>query len=118
MKFRHQGAVSGGSRINRLKYQTILKSQSSYQNKRSSSHFNTKENAYGSINTNGGVNATNGTYPAMLYRSTGPTFKRNLVGPCMVPKSRTFNNNKQRCFVKKGLCKPTFYIRNNRSAPK
>ena len=118
MKFRHQGAVSGGSRINRLKYQTILTSQSSYKNKRSSSQFNTTENAYGSINTNGGVNATNGAYPAMLYRSTGPTFKRNLVGPCMVSKSRTFNNNKQRCFVKKCLCRPRIYSRNIRSAPK
>jgi hypothetical protein len=81
--FRRQGAVSGGSRINRLKYQTVLKSQSTYKVPNpSNTSDNNKKNAYGSINSSGNINAVNGAMPVMLYRSTGPTYKRNLGGFC------------------------------------
>jgi len=80
---RRQGAVSGGSRINRLKYQTILQSQSTYKVPNPSNRpANPKENAYGSFNSGGNVNAVNGEMPVSLYRNTGPTYKRNLGGFC------------------------------------
>jgi len=80
---RRQGAVSGGSRINRLKYQTILQSQSTYKVPNPSNRpANPRENAYGSFNSGGNVNAVNGEMPVSLYRNTGPTYKRNLGGFC------------------------------------
>ncbi len=54
--FSNQGAVSGGSRINKLKYQTVLKSQlKKYDN----------DSRY----------ITNGVLPASLYVNTGPQNK-------------------------------------------
>ena len=54
-KFSTQGAVSGGSRINRLKYQTLVKSQ-----QRIAGDYN---------------NMTNGVYPSSLYKDSHPTQK-------------------------------------------
>ena len=97
-KFSNQGAVSGGSRINRLKYQTQLKAQSVYKPVLSSSTaFNKYTNAYGKINTTGSINATNGVYPVSLYRNTYPIYKSNLGGLCLGNVGLTLNNKPQRC---------------------
>ena len=82
-KFSKQGAVSGGSRINRLKYQTVLKSQSK-----------------GSLNS---PSIANGTYPGFLYRNTGPIFKQNNNTLCILKTSRNSLGGLQRCKIKKGL---------------
>jgi hypothetical protein len=105
-RFSTQGAVSGGSRINRLKYQTKIKAQSTrYQvngndgtNKTSAVNTNLGPQSFddhiNSVNGFGG--ASNGTYPVSLYRNTFPTYKANLSGAC-VGKSLTFNGLPQRC---------------------
>ena len=105
-RFSTQGAVSGGSRINRLKYQTKIKAQSTrYQvngndgtNKTSAVNTNLGPQSFddhiNSVNGFGG--ASNGTYPVSLYRNTFPTYKANLNGTC-VGKSLTFNGLPQRC---------------------
>jgi len=56
-KFNHQGAVSGGSRINRLKYQTRMKAQGR--------------------TVNGRNNVINGRRPATLYRTSKPLTLRD-----------------------------------------
>ena len=61
-RFSTQGAVSGGSRLNRLKYQTIIKSQQKV--------YESEENQ------NVSNNKINGEYPTNLYRSTRPIYKR------------------------------------------
>ena len=57
-KFNHQGAVSGGARMNRLKYQTKLISQSRI--------------------VNGKTNTINRTLPASLYRVGKPPIFNNI----------------------------------------
>jgi len=64
--FSRQGAVSAGSRINRLKYQTVLKSQSVIL-----------PNIYPKTPPNF-VNAVNGSQPVSLYRGTHPQYKKFL----------------------------------------
>jgi len=105
-RFSSQGGVSGGSRINRLKYQTQLKSQSTRKlvtgqngtNKTSAKNTNrgsmSFDNHVNSVNGFGG--ASNGSYPGSLYRNTYPTYKANLSGVCL-GKSLTFNGLPQRC---------------------
>lgn len=105
-RFSTQGAVSGGSRINRLKYQTQLKAQSTRKlvtgqngtNKTSAKNTNrgsmSFDNHVNSVNGFGG--ASNGSYPVSLYSNTYPTYKSNLSGAC-VGKSLTFNGLPQRC---------------------
>ena len=67
-KFSQQGAVSAGSRLNRLKYQTILKSQSSR-----------RKPLYGPpLTTSKFVNAVGGSMPVSLYRATAPQYKKWL----------------------------------------
>ena len=56
-KFKKQGAVSGGSRINRLKYQTRMKAQGR--------------------TVNGRKNVINGRRPATLYRTSKPLTLRD-----------------------------------------
>ena len=105
-RFSSQGGVSGGSRINRLKYQTQLKAQSTRKlvtgqngtNKTSAKNTNrgsmSFDNHVNSVNGFGG--ASNGSYPGSLYRNTYPTYKANLSGVCL-GKSLTFNGLPQRC---------------------
>ena len=81
-KFNHQGAVSGGSRINRLKYQTRLDSQSRF--------------------VKGKTNTINGRLPATLYRRSKP-LTMNAPG-CWLNKSRTWNGLLQRCNVTNPNC--------------
>ena len=109
-RFSTQGAVSGGSRINRLKYQTKIKAQSTRYpvngddgtNKTSAVNTNLGPQSFddhiNSVNGFGG--ASNGTYPVSLYRNTFPTYKANLSGAC-VGKSLTFNGLPQRCKMPK-----------------
>ena len=100
-RFSKQGAVSGGSRINRLKYQTQLKAQSTRKlvagqnTNRGSMSFDGHVN---SVNGFGG--ASNGSYPVSLYRNTYPTYKANLSGVCL-GKSLTLNGLPQRCKMPK-----------------
>ena len=100
-RFSKQGAVSGGSRINRLKYQTQLKAQSTRKliagqnTNRGSMSFDGHVN---SVNGFGG--ASNGSYPVSLYRNTYPTYKANLSGACL-GKSLTLNGLPQRCKMPK-----------------
>jgi hypothetical protein len=106
-RFSKQGAVSGGSRINRLKYQTQLKAQSTRKliagqnTNRGSMSFDGHVN---SVNGFGG--ASNGSYPVSLYRNTYPTYKANLSGVCL-GKSLTLNGLPQRCKMpkEKPLCR-------------
>jgi len=93
-RFSIQGAVSGGSRVNRLKYQTRLTAQST---RHLVSGVNNENVTSMSTNSaNGFGNAVNGIYPVSLYRSTYPTYKSNLGGLC-VGKSRTINGRSQSC---------------------
>ena len=87
--FSNQGAVSGSSRINRLRYQEILKSQSVG---RYTSTFNGIKT--GITLNEYGVNAVNGEYPISLYGNTYPAIKKTLSGirrgnDCMIPPSLT-----------------------------
>ena len=103
--FSHQGAVSGGSRINRLKYQTILKSQSTYKVPNPvNPPANNKENAYGSINSSSNVNAINGEMPVTLYRDTIPTYKRHLGGFCALSRKPPTLISMGRCRTRGTLC--------------
>jgi hypothetical protein len=107
-RFSTQGAVSSGSRLNRLKYQTQLKAQSTgyvvsgknNQNKTSMTNNSTSSTSFGIdpfINSvNGFGNAVNGAYPVSLYRSTYPTYKANLGGLC-IGKGQTRNGIPQSC---------------------
>jgi len=109
-RFSTQGAVSGGSRINRLKYQTQLKAQSIIKPTKAnaeaaswSTGANKREvyqgTPYTNVNTTRGVNSINGTYPATLYRNTYPTYKSNLSGLCLGNMGLTLNSKPQRCKV-------------------
>ena len=102
-RFSSQGAVSGGSRINRLKYQTQLRAQSTYEimDPGSSACQVECKGAGGSKNSTGNVNAINGTYPVSLYRNTFPTYKRNLSGFCLRRGITSCNGRKQRCYIDK-----------------
>ena len=98
--FSRQGAVSGGSRINRLKYQTVLKAQSVY--KPGTEGTRNKNVSYGgtpyaAVNTTGSINAINGAYPVSLYRNTYPKYKSHLSGLCLGNAGRTANDKPQRC---------------------
>lgn len=101
-KFSTQGAVSGGSRINRLKYQTKLIAQS-VQNPSKSNTTAANNNIsyngtpYEKKNTTQGINATNGIFPVSLYRTTYPKYKSNLSGLCIRNMGLTLNNRPQRC---------------------
>ena len=101
-KFSKQGAVSGGSRINRLKYQTILKSQS----KITKNIVSTKKNNTGSFNSSSKPNAVNGNYPVSLYTNTAPIFKENNNNFCVLRKNKNSFGRKQSCYIKSGLCIP------------
>ena len=79
-KFSKQGAVSGGSRINRLKYQTVLKAQSVYSK---NTIVSETENAYKTLNISNVLGATNGVYPVSFYRSTQPIFKSARSSLCL-----------------------------------
>jgi hypothetical protein len=79
-KFSKQGAVSGGSRINRLKYQTVLRAQSVISKYDIVSET---ENAYKTFNSSNALGATNGVYPVSFYRSTQPIFKSIRSGLCL-----------------------------------
>ena len=93
-KFSKQGAVSGGSRINRLKYQTVLRAQSVISKY---DIVSKRKNTYGTLNSSRTPGGTNGDYPSSLYRSNGPEFKKNVNGICLSNKSRTSNGLLQRC---------------------
>jgi len=97
--FSHQGAVSGGSRINRLKYQTVLKAQS----KVSETVTSSQRNNTGSFNSSNSLGATNGTYPVSLYRNTAPIFKKNNNKFCVLRNNRNNSGRLQRCKINKGL---------------
>ena len=74
-KFNQQGGVSGGSRINRLKYQTTLKAQSRI--------------------VNGKTNTINGRLPASLY-TPGRPHNKNLR-TCWLNNGRTCNGLLKKC---------------------
>lgn len=78
-KFSTQGAVSGGSRLNRLKYQTITKSQQV-------------------VNHNKKIvsNKVNGSQPVSIYRNTYPIYKQNLNG-LVKCNTRAYNGARQNC---------------------
>ena len=114
-RFSMQGAVSGGSRINRLKYQTQLKAQSLRRPTRffpgglpgtatakpyttaANNNMTYRGTPYEKVNTTSGVNAINGTYPVSLYRNTYPQYKANLSGLCLGNMGLTLNDRPQRC---------------------
>ena len=119
-KFSTQGAVSGGSRINRLKYQAQLKAQSVQRPTKffqggkpgtvearpyttaANNNMTYRGTPYEKVNTTRGVNATNGTYPVSLYRNTYPQYKGNLSGLCLGNMGLTLNNRPQRCVMPPG----------------
>ena len=81
-KFNQQGAVSGGSRINRLKYQTTLKAQSRI--------------------INGKTNTINGRLPATLYKKSNPRGKN--IYNCWLNSGRTCNGLLQKCKIINSKC--------------
>jgi len=88
-KFNRQGAVSGGSRINRLKYQTrVVAAQ--------------RRKANGRNNVN---NVINRRGPAALYTTSRPP-TMNAPG-CWLNKDRTRSGLAQRCIVTDPCCCPT-----------
>ena len=110
-RFSRQGAVSGGSRINRLKYQTQLRAQSTYKNMDQGSSAcqikcSSKGTGTGAVRADQTINVVNGAYPATLYRNTYPTYKGNLSGFCRKRNQSTCNGLRQRCHIEKigGLC--------------
>ena len=114
-RFSTQGAVSGGSRINRLKYQTQLKAQSVQRPTRffpggkpgtveakpyttaANNNMTYRGTPYKKVNTTNGINSINGTYPVSLYRNTYPRYKSNLSGLCLGNMGLTLNDRPQRC---------------------
>ena len=80
-KFKKQGAVSGGSRINRLKYQTRMKAQGR--------------------TVNGRKNVINGRRPATLYRTSKPLTLRDntCINPPPPPSHLTTNKTAIGIFV-------------------
>ena len=115
-RFSMQGAVSGGSRINRLKISNAIKgsisppglpdsSQEVYPETATAKPYTTAANnnmtyrgtPYEKVNTTSGVNAINGTYPVSLYRNTYPQYKANLSGLCLGNMGLTLNDRPQRC---------------------
>ena len=85
-KFNRQGAVSGGSRINRLKYQTRVVAAQRRK-------------------ANGRNNVINGRGPAALYTTSRPP-QMNAPG-CWLNKDRTKTGLAQRCIVTDPCCCPT-----------
>jgi hypothetical protein len=81
-KFNRQGAVSGGSRINRLKYQTRMKAQGR--------------------TVNGRNNIINRREPAALYRTSRP-LTMDASG-CWLNKDRTYDGLAQRCIITNHCC--------------
>jgi hypothetical protein len=79
-RFSTQGAVSGGSRLNRLKYQTIVKSQQKYN----------------TLNNKNISNMVNGVYPTNLYRNTRPIYKQ-IYSKNVKCKGRSCNGLLQVC---------------------
>uniref|UniRef100_A0A6C0EM48 Uncharacterized protein n=1 Tax=viral metagenome TaxID=1070528 RepID=A0A6C0EM48_9ZZZZ len=85
-KFNNQGAVSGGSRINRLKYQTRVVAAQRRK-------------------ANGRNNVINGRGPAALYTTSRPP-QMNAPG-CWLNKDRTKSGLAQRCIVADPCCPTT-----------
>jgi hypothetical protein len=90
--FSQQGAVSGGARLNRLKYQTQLKAQicciqtpNTIENK--------KHN-----------NVINGAYPATLYYNGTPVHKEIISNVKTANCKRTQSGIAQRCHIKSNFC--------------
>jgi hypothetical protein len=79
-RFSTQGAVSGGSRLNRLKYQTIVKSQQKHN----------------TLNNKNISNMVNGVYPTNLYRNTRPIYKQ-IYSKNVKCKGRSCNGLLQIC---------------------
>ena len=79
-RFSTQGAVSGGSRLNRLKYQTIVKSQQKFNK----------------INKQKTTNIVNGVYPTNLYKDTYPIYKK-IYSKNVKCKGRSCNGLLQFC---------------------
>ena len=85
-KFSHQGAVSGGSRINRLKYQTQVRAASTF--------------------VGGKTNVVNRTLPSSLYKVGRPL---TMLAPgCWLNRGRTYSGLAQRCLVENPNCCPSF----------
>ena len=80
-RFSTQGAVSGGSRLNRLKYQTIVKSQ---------------QKVYENEEDKNISNMVNGVYPSNLYRNTRPIYKQ-IYSKNVKCKGRSCNGLLQFC---------------------
>ena len=85
MKFSHQGAVSGGSRVNRLRYQTQVKAAATF--------------------VGGKTNVVNRTLPSSLYRVGRPLTMR--ASGCWLNRGRTYSGLAQRCFVENPNCCPS-----------
>lgn len=90
--FSQQGAVSGGARLNRLKYQTQMKAQTRYI-KTPNIIENKKHN-----------NVINGAYPATLYHNGTPVHKEIISNIKTANCKRTQSGIAQRCHIKSNFC--------------
>lgn len=90
--FSQQGAVSGGARLNRLKYQTQLKAQTQYI-KTPNTIENERHN-----------NIINGAYPATLYYNGTPVHKEIISNVKTTKCKRTLSELAQRCHIKSNFC--------------
>jgi len=104
--FNQQGAVSGGSRINRLKYNTVARSQQACKPKmykhgncgQSQVRTNTpEENLHILKNQPAFKNSVNGMIPLRYYRDARPVYKSNLAGLCPVNDGSNCRGRPQRC---------------------
>ena len=90
--FSQQGAVSGGARLNRLKYQTQMKAQICCIQTP-----NTIENHRHN-------NIINGAYPATLYYNGTPVHKEIISNVKTANCKRTQSGIAQRCHIKSNFC--------------
>ncbi len=95
--FNQQGAVSGGSRINRLKYNTVARSQQACKPKMYK-HGNCGSFVPGQHREKVAFrNSVNGMIPLRYYRDARPVYKSNLAGLCPVNDGSSCRGRPQRC---------------------
>jgi len=95
--FNQQGAVSGGSRINRLKYNTIARSQQACKPKMYK-HGNCGSTVPGQQREKVAFrNSVNGMIPLRYYRDARPVYKSNLAGICPFNETSNCRGRVQRC---------------------
>lgn len=104
-QFSKSEAATHGERLNRLKYQTILKGQTVVMNSESNNGALTNDKTFvWGVDTdktfrNSMPNAVNGDYPVSLYKNTYPNYKKHLSGLSNLVGCHGKKNQRQRCMI-------------------